>query len=217
MAEYKGYVGAPYNFVGISKKVSRRSPDQLQPHNVIDAGLKSGRISYEIEAVTPIFVSEGKREDKKSEEFYKNCYGEYAIPGSTIRGLTRSNIQILSSSSVAADIQDGILMYRNVANGKEKDAYNHVLGNGTRRVSGKDGKVHSLSVLKNVKAGYIAKKNGKYVILPAAVDRIGGDRGEMNYYVVSERKIMEGDYKGFEELRAMELQHADKPSIIHFK
>ncbi len=215
MAEYKGYVGAPYNFVGISKKVSRRSPDQLQPHNVINAGLKSGRISYEIEAVTPIFVSEGKREDKKSEEFYKNCYGEYAIPGSTIRGLTRSNIQILSNSSVAADIQDGILMYRNVANGKQKDTYNlynHVLGNGTRSVSGKDGKTHSLSVLKNVKAGYIAKKNGKYMILPAAVDRISRDWGEMNYYVVSERKIMEGDYKGFEELRAMELQHADKPA-----
>lgn len=210
MPEYNGYVGAPYNFVGINKKVNWKKQNQLPPHNVIDSRLKSGKITYEIEAVTPIFVSEGKRDGKTTEEFYKNCYGNYAVPGSTIRGMVRSNVQILSYSSVKEDIQDGLLMYRNVANGKEKDAYNHVLGNSTRQVRGKDGKISSLSVLKNVKAGYIKKEGEKYVILPSVVDKISRDRGEMNYYIVSERKIMEGKYKGFEELKDMELQHVNR-------
>ncbi len=206
MEEYKGYVGAPYNFVGISKKVNWKDKDQLQPHNVIDLDLKSGTIRYEIEAVTPVFVSEGKREGGKAEAFYKNCYGHYAIPGSTVRGLVRSNVQILSGSSVKDDIQDGRLMYRNVANGKERIAYNDILGNKPKQVGGK-----SLSVLKHVKAGYITRRDGKYMILPSVIDRISRDTGEMNYYIVSERKIMEGRYKGFEELRGMELQHLDVP------
>lgn len=209
--KYNGYVGAPYNFVAINKTVIRKNKEELQTHNVIDNQLKSGKICYEIEAVTPIFVSEGKKEGKETEEFYRNCYGNYAIPGSTIRGLVRSNVQILSSSSIAEDIQDGVLMYRNVANGKEKDAYNTILGNKPYRVKGKDGKMHSISVLKNVKAGYITRKNGKYTILPSVVDKISDDRGEMNYYIVSERIIMESEYQGFEELKFMELQNENKP------
>lgn len=208
---YNGYVGAPYNFIGINRKVNWKSKEELQPHNVISPQLKSGKIVYEIEAITPIFISEGKKEGKETEEFYRNCYGNYAIPGSTVRGLVRNNVQILSNSSVAEDIQDGVLMYRNVASGKEKDAYNHVLGNDPRKVRGKDGQMHSLSVLKNVKAGYMARKNGKYMILPSVVDQISEDRGKMNYYVISERTIMEGGYKGFEELKSMELQNENKP------
>lgn len=211
MEAYPGYIGAPYNFIGISRKVNWRGQNQLQPHNVIDTSLKSGKIIYEIEAVTPIFISDGKTSDRETEKFYKNCYGQDAVPGSTVRGLVRSNVQILSGSSVAGDIQDGTLMYRNVANGKDKETYNAVLGSGTYQVMGKDGKPHILSVLKNVKAGYITRKNGKYAILPSIVDRISRDRGEMNYYVVSERKIMEGRYKGYEELKEMQLQHLDKP------
>lgn len=210
MEKYSGYVGAPYNFVGISQNVNWRDRDRLQPHNVIDPELKSGRILYEMEALTPIFVSDGKK-DKKTEEFYRNCYGNYAIPGSTVRGLVRSNVQILSRSSVADDIQDVTLMYREVANGKEKDFYNTILGNDTRPIVGKDGKTSSVSVLKNVKAGYITMEGGQYTIRPSVVDSIDKDRGEMNYYIASERKIMEGNYKGFEELRDMELQHLNVP------
>lgn len=211
MEAYHGYVGAPYNFVGINRNVNRKEQNQLQPHNVIDTSLKSGRIVYEIEAVTPIFVSDGKKDDNKAEEFYKNCYGRYAIPGSTVRGLVQSNVQILSGSSVAGDIQDGTLMYRNVANGREQKAYNSILGNKTIQVRGKDGRSNTLSVLKNVKAGYITRKGGRYAILPSVVDQISREQGEMNYYVVSERKIMEGGYKGFEELKSMHLQHLNKP------
>lgn len=205
MAEYNGYVGAPYNFTRISKKVNRRG--KLQPHNVIDQELKSGTIEYEIEAVTPLFVSAGKLRENEKESFYKDCYGREALPGSTIRGLVRSNVQILSCSSVVDDIQDGVLMYRNVAAGKEKEAYNHILGSGIAMLPGSNGKQFRMSVLKNVKAGYIRKESGHYMILPTVVDQIGRESGAMNYYVVSERKIMEDNYRGFEDLKKVGLQH----------
>ena len=98
MAGNNGYVGAPYNFIGLSKKVNHVEKENLQAHNVISTELKSGRIQYEIEAVTPVFVSAGKNQNDRTERFYQNCYGEKVIPGSTIRGLVRSNVQILSSS-----------------------------------------------------------------------------------------------------------------------
>ena len=110
--KYKGYVGAPYNFVGLSDRVYKK--EKLQPNNVIEKERKSGTITYEITAKTPIFIDNGDN------EFYKDCYGQYAIPGSTVRGLVRSNVQILSCSSVKDDIQDGYLMYRHVASGLNK-------------------------------------------------------------------------------------------------
>lgn len=46
-----------------------------------------------------------------------------------------------------------------------------------------------MSVLLNVRAGYIAKRDGKYVIYSTTVDKISDKLGKMNYYVLSERTI----------------------------
>ena len=207
--KYEGYVGAPYNFVGLSDRVYKK--DKLQPINVIEKERKSGTITYEITAKTPIFIDNGES------EFYKDCYGQYAIPGSTIRGLVRSNVQILSCSSVKDDIQDGHLMYRHVASGLYKETYNHVLGNGTAEIPLPSGKKLHMSVLKNVKAGYI-RNVGKhrYVIMKTSLDSIREEMGEMNYYVLSERKIMESGYEGFEHLKTLDLQNLDGEFELHY-
>lgn len=57
-------------------------------------------------AQTPIIVDGG------DSHFYKNKDGKAAIPGSTMRGLVRSNMQILSQSSIVDDIADAKLIYR---------------------------------------------------------------------------------------------------------
>ena len=176
----------------------------MQPNNVIEKERKSGTITYEITAKTPIFIDNGDN------EFYKDCYGQYAIPGSTVRGLVRSNVQILSCSSVKDDIQDGYLMYRHVASGLNKETYNDVLGYNQTEIALPGGEKIQMSVLKNVKAGYI-KNVGKhqYIIMKTSLDRIRKELGERNYYVLSERKIIESGYKGFEFLKTLELQNQD--------
>jgi len=185
---YGGYVGAPYNFVPISDKTYdyTRNGKEEKYHNALEKELLSGYITYQIEAKTPIIIDSGKTNDECNEgEFYKDAYGKYAIPGSSIRGLVRNNAQILSFSDISDDIEDYNLMYRNVAAGLNKYLYNKILGEDSLPFE------KNTKVLKNVKAGYIAKKGKEYIIYQTKVDKIGTSYGEMNYYVASERKILE--------------------------
>jgi CRISPR-associated protein (TIGR03986 family) len=198
--EYYGYVGAPYNFIEMNQVVYEKK--QIQPHDEIDTQKHTGEIEYEIEAITPVMVDDGKG------NFYRNIYNEMAIPGSTMRGFVRNNMQILSFSSFADDIQDGRLMYRNVAAGKDKNLYNkEKLGYDTITYTRADGTQGSMSVLKNVKAGYIRNDGGKYSILRNVVDSQISEE-EMDYYVINERKIIESMDENFNFL----LYH--KPYIM---
>lgn len=162
------YVGAPYNFVPLGKKVYRK--DEITKHSEI-SGL-SGYLEYQVTAKTPIIVDGGDK------HFYKNKDGKAAIPGSTMRGLVRSNMQILSQSSIADDIANAKLMYRCVGGSSRnlnKKVYDGTLGSDTV-VVGKG----RFSVLKNVKGGYIGCKNGKYYIIPSSIQTLQRELGEMN-------------------------------------
>lgn len=183
------YVGAPYNFVPLGKKVYRK--DEMTKHSEI-SGL-SGYLEYQVTAKTPIIVDGGDK------HFYKNKDGKAAIPGSTMRGLVRSNMQILNQSSIADDIANAKLMYRCVGGSSRnlnKKVYDGTLVSDTV-VVGKG----RFSVLKNVKGGYIGCKNGKYYIIPSSIQTLQRELGEMNYYVLSERRIIEDKFRGFEMLR----------------
>lgn len=200
------YVGAPYNFIELNKKVYEKK--ELQPHDVIEPQKHTGEIKYEIEAKTPIMIDDG------TGRFYTNIYKKEVIPGSTMRGLVRNNMQILSFSSVADDIQNGELMFRNVASGKEKGYYNDVLGNKTKQYTLPNGKEGSLSVLENVKAGYLRNIGNDYHIIPTVVDTISEETGAMNYYVLSERRIIEEKGPNFYFLTKQDpciLQHKNDP------
>lgn len=165
---------------------------KLTAHSDMRDELATGEISYEITTVTPLFVDDGNG------EFNRNSRGEYAIPGSTIRGLVRNNVQILGLSAFGDDIDDYALMYRNVAAGLQMDRYNkEILGADTVPLE-TGAKNKQVSVLKNVKAGYIRNVNGKYYIYRTEVDRIQDEFGEMNYYPLSERKIIE-EYLGLQD------------------
>lgn len=109
-----------------------------------------------------------------------------------MRGLIRNNVQILGLSGFEDDIDDYALMYRNVAYGAEKKRYNDVLG--AKQLPINDGdKSYGIGVLLNVHAGYVSNENGKYVIYQTCVDSIKKEFEGMNYYALSERKII-GDY-----------------------
>lgn len=187
------YVGAPYNFVPFYDKVYLK--DKLTAHNVVEDNLFTGEITYEITAETPIIIGDGDKGSKNNphpEHFFKDAKGRYAIPGSTMRGLVRNNVQVLGLCSYDDDIDDYALMYRNVAKGAEKDQYNNTLGARQLRVD--DGnRTYGLGVLLNVHAGYVSNEGGKYVIYQTAVDSIKKEFKGMNYYVLSERKIV-NDY-----------------------
>ena len=177
------YVGAPYNFVSQWDTVIGLPKEAQVPHNALEEELISGEISYEIRAESDILVGDGEKE----KHFTINPYGKLAIPGSSVRGLIRSNVQVLGMSSIADDVEDYSLLYREVAtpaSRPNKKIYEDILGAGQISVNGKP-----VSVLKNVKAGYLVKEGSKYVIYRTKVDQINQTLGAMNYYVLSERTI----------------------------
>lgn len=176
------FVTAPYNFIPFHTKTIPVEQLRMENHDKMEEGLLTGEISYTMTAKTPIFVDDGTEQH----DFVRNAWNKYALPGSTVRGLIRSNVQILGVSGFEDDIDDYRLMYRNVASGAERGRYKEILGSAQIPVN--SGKIN-ISVLLNVKAGYIAKMGDHYVIYRTKVDKISDTLQQMNYYVLNERFI----------------------------
>lgn len=181
------YAGAPYNFIPFYPKVVPVEDKTMLVRGCVKDELLSGEVAYSIKAETPIFVDDGTDQH----EFYKNIYEEYAIPGSSVRGLIRGHAQILGFSGFENDIDDYTLLYRKVGANVEdpdKKRYDGLLGAGQVMIQ-QGQKSRQVSVLKNVKAGYIRFEDGKYRIYQTKVKQILPKLEQMNYYVLSERHI----------------------------
>ena len=74
-------------------------------------------------------------------------------------------------------------MYRVVGSSKRnlKTKYKEILGVKAVQIQTPK-RPKSISVAKNVKAGYIEEKNNKYYLYKTKVDSINNDFGKMNYY-----------------------------------
>lgn len=175
------YSYAPYNFIPLSNRVIERykSISELPRHDEFISGTLSGEITYTIENVTDLIISDGSGNSKKRipNKFFKDVNGNYAIPGSTIRGKLRSNINILGLSTVSEEIEDERFLYRRVAGSTKslKKEYDDRLG--IKRQGG-------FSVPTKVKAGYILKKDEEeYVLLKF------NNKNEPTYYRIKEEEL----------------------------
>lgn len=159
---------APYNFVPFSDKLLIRyeSLEELPRHDRIDPALKSGEIQVELKAETPVFVSDGQQDP----HFFRGPDGTYQIPGSTVRGLVRENMQILGFGLVrpGEDLDDVQIYFREMAaargstGGPLKEYYQGALDVVNRRSpSGKP-----FSDPRNVQGGYLYREDGAYYIRP---------------------------------------------------
>lgn len=161
-------VHAPYNFVPFSEKILFRYAgiEELPPHDRIDPALHTGEIHVTLRAETPVFVSDGDEEP----HFFKGPDGKYQIPGSTVRGMVRENMQILGYGLVrpGEDLDDYQIYFREMAGarggtrGDLKEYYQGVLDIKTEK--GKTGK--PVSTPRAVQAGYLFCENGTYWIRP---------------------------------------------------
>ncbi len=95
-------IPSPYNFVPLADKVF--FPDwaeQISQDVPFSDGI-SGEIEVEIEAKTPIYVRNGgawTKESRNNPEYqspFKTPDGKYAIPGTSVKGMIRSIVEIAS-------------------------------------------------------------------------------------------------------------------------
>ena len=107
---------APYNFVPLPNKVVFPEwADKISIDRPFEDGI-SGTITVNYEAQTRVFIGNGKHADNIDPiQNYKAANGKYAIPGSSLRGMLRSVIEIASFGKFNR-VTDEALSVRDLAN-----------------------------------------------------------------------------------------------------
>lgn len=162
-------IHAPYNFVPFSSVVL---PLKEQPpaHNRLDSQRKTGELHITLTAHTPVFVSDGMKDSQGELHFFRNTQGNYVLPASTLRGMVRNNMKILSFSYFRPkeDMEDIQIYFRSVAekggSSREdvKKYYKTALGVVTKKSP--KGKTYARPM--KVETGYLCCRGDNYYILP---------------------------------------------------
>lgn len=100
-------ITAPYNFVPLNDKIfypSWASEDILKNiHDVPFEDGESGAIELEITAKSPIFIKDSKNPSEFCHFINKNGGKEYYIPATSIKGMIRNVLEIMSFSKIRID------------------------------------------------------------------------------------------------------------------
>ncbi|MGJ0300745.1 TIGR03986 family type III CRISPR-associated RAMP protein [Aliarcobacter cryaerophilus] len=94
-------ITAPYNFVPLNKQVYIPYWGNLVSHDIPFEDAESGEIDITITAKSPIFIRDSKNEDQ-----FCNYNGQYYIPSSSIKGMIRNVLEIMSFSKLREEIFD---------------------------------------------------------------------------------------------------------------
>ena len=138
---------APYNFVPLNEEIVGAESVLELNFNRYHKDRFSGYIDFELETVTPLYI----RRESESSEFF-SIDGKVKIPGSSMRGMIRTIIEIISFSKFKF-FNDDRLYYRVLA---DKSSLQK----------------HYNQKIENKKAGYLIFKENKYFVRPA----VGFDR-----------------------------------------
>jgi CRISPR-associated protein (TIGR03986 family) len=159
---------APYNFVPLPNKVytvadgfeTEGEKNKLwEMHDQFVPGTYNGWIELAIETLTPLFIRGpvtrkngewDRRVTRLRPDFFTTPQGEPLIPGSSLRGMTRNLVEILSFAKIAP-VTDERPFFRTVADDRIGEAYRMRMIRGSRKPDG----------------GYIEKDGDQYFIVPA--------------------------------------------------
>ena len=101
-------IKAPFNFVPLNKDVFYPDWADEISHDIPFEDGFSGTIELDIEAQTPIYVRNGVQSSKQNTEDgdylkFSNIDGRYFIPGSSIKGMIRNVMEIMSFGKMPVD------------------------------------------------------------------------------------------------------------------
>ncbi len=158
---------APYNFVPVNERVvwaEYREVKDFQFFNEFNTSKHTGHIELEIQCLGDTFIG---HKSKFSDFFSIN--NTLVIPGSSLRGLIRTYVEILCFGKFGF-FDDRHLYFRTFASNSEvlRDLYNN-------RTKGED---PDTWVCKNISAGYLKKKGAAYYICPAQAEEESDSRYE---------------------------------------
>ncbi len=122
---------APYNFVPLPEKIVTMPVDALPDQGKFHAGRHTGHIDCLLTTESPVFVRAGLnpeqvKQGKQSKDlpgfFYLNDENQPVIPGSSLRGMLRTLVEIVTYSKVTF-VSDKKMVYRSVGGATNHDAH----------------------------------------------------------------------------------------------
>lgn len=95
------YTQSPYAFVPLADKVVFPDWAEQVSHDVPFSDGLDGRLDITVTALSPIFIRDGKDEDRnnpqdRSTDFFSTADGTYCIPGTSLKGMLRNVLEIAS-------------------------------------------------------------------------------------------------------------------------
>lgn len=158
---------APYNFIPLNKTV-------IEGQSTVDFSAYhedrlSGYIQCEIETVTPLYIRDTLDEEQLSRDLESNGNpdffspaGKYRIPGSSLRGMVRNLVEIISWGKFCT-FGDKLLFYRGLADQSNlRDEYQANMSSYDR---------NARRALYKFNAGYIKREGvNSYCIVPAKIE-----------------------------------------------
>jgi len=161
-------IKAPYNFVPVSQKVFFPDWSDRVSHDIPFSDGESGVIEITITAKSPIFI----RDHEKETEFCQ-YNGEYYIPGSSIKGMIRNVLEIMSFSKMSF-VDDKTYAVRDLRNRKL---------------------YMSKMTPEKTFCGFLKKENGEYIIENCGVPgRIRHEEIDKIYKINFASKFKEGNF-----------------------
>jgi len=182
---------APYNFIPLNEKVieSDFNIDDT-PFNTYHKNKNTGYIEVEIETKTPVYVrdtlnqkeQEEAEKGKQNPDFFSPA-GRYRIPGSSLRGMVRNIVEIVSFGKFGF-FKDILLFYRGLAD-KSKRFRKEYQDN----MSSFDQKSRKQNY--KMSAGVMYKKGLEYFIIPANFSPTQKTQGKRQYFKeISKNKFL---------------------------
>lgn len=122
---------APYNFVPLPEQIVTQKVADLPDQGIYDKNRLTGYIACELTTESPIYIragvnrkqiEEGKQSKDVPDFFYLSNANEPVIPGSSLRGMIRTLVEIVTYSKVSF-VSKKKLVYRSVGGATNHDAH----------------------------------------------------------------------------------------------
>jgi CRISPR-associated protein (TIGR03986 family) len=201
---------APYNFVPLPERVVTVDPETLPDQDVYDPDRHTGWIDCKLTTASPLYVRAAldkdefeRSQDTASEQkrlwpeqvrnkpdfFYTQDRLQPVIPGSSLRGMLRALVEIVSYGKMQWVTDQQRYSYRAVAAARSdplRDPYRSAVG----------------AFARNVQAGYLFKRGDTWYALPALAPQARGWPEKGAYLKVKERRVLEAGLPGYIDLNS---------------
>jgi CRISPR-associated protein (TIGR03986 family) len=197
---------APYNFVPLPEKVVTVNASDLPDRDSFDPKRYTGWIVCNLTTESPLYVraalepEEFQRPEEVDQEldwedqvrnkpdfYYTEDRDHPVIPGSSLRGMLRSLLEIVGYGKMQWVTDQQRYFFRAVAAPRSdplRDPYREVIG----------------SFSKNVKAGYLLQRGDDWYVIPAISPQSRGWPEQGAFLKVKEHQVLKGAVPGYVDL-----------------